>query len=332
MSRMSSAEGSAAEPGFARVARDPRGPQTGVDRRLTRASPSVLTGIALAASGYSLFSLQDATVKWLVASYPTPEILFVRSSVIVLVALLVGRGGPVLRDLAGSRNKVPLLARGSLILTAWLLFYSASAHMGLAEITTLYFAAPVIAVVLSALILKEKVSAARWGAVASGFLGVAVAAGPMTGLSLGPAAAALTAAACWGTGTILVRLIGRTDSTLVQVLSSNAIFVLGAGLSLPWLWHTPSLTDFGLMILLGLIGGLGQFLLFEGYRFAPASALAPVEYTGLIWAGFYGYLIWADVPGASTLTGAALILTGSLWLVWAERQRSLGRSRAAELT
>ncbi len=296
---------------------------------LTRASP-VLKGIALASCGYSLFSLQDAVVKWLVVAYPVPEILFVRSSLIALIALAVGRGGPVLRDLGASRNKLPLLLRGGLILTAWLLFYSASAHMGLAEITTLYFAAPVIAVVLSALLLKEKVGAARWGAVASGFAGVALAAGPMAGATLGPTAAALVAAACWGTGTVLVRWIGRSDSTLVQVLSSNALFALGCCPALYWIWRTPSGTDLGLMLGLGLTGGLGQYLLFEGFRHAPASALAPVEYTGLIWAGLYGYLIWAAVPGPSTFAGAALILSGSLSLVWSERRKAQNRAAQTE--
>ncbi len=283
--------------------------------------PAVLDGIALAACGYALFALQDALVKWLVATYPVHEILFLRSLVIVGLSLALGRGA-ALRSLAGSRNKLPLAARGGLILVAWTLFYSAAARMGLAEITTLYFAAPVIAVVLSALVLKERVGAARWGAVGAGFAGVAVAAGPMGALPSGPALAALAAAACWGVSTILVRWIGRTDSTLVQMLCSNAIFVAGSAPALLWSWHRPDVPSLALMAALGLAGGLGQYLLFEGFRHAPASALAPVEYTGLVWAGLYGYAIWADVPGPSTVAGAALILAGSLWLVWTEKRRS----------
>ena len=283
---------------------------------------SVLTGIGLAACGYSLFSLQDAVVKWLVTGYPVFEILFLRSLVIVGLALAAGGGGRVLRGMAESRNKGPLVLRGGLILAAWLLFYSAAARMGLAEITTLYFAAPVIAVALSALVLKERVGRARWVAVGAGFAGVAVAAGPLGALQSGPALAALAAAACWGTSTILVRWIGRTDSTLVQMLSSNAIFVAGSLPPLFWLWRSPDLPSLGLMVGLGLIGGLGQYLLFEGFRYAPASALAPVEYTGLVWAGVYGYAIWADIPGRNTVAGAALIVAGSLGLVWSERRRA----------
>ena len=286
------------------------------------ADGSVPTGMGLAACGYSLFSLQDAIVKWLVAGYPVYEILFVRSLVIVGVALVAGGGSRVLRGLAASRNKGPLLLRGGLILLAWLLFYSAAARMGLAEITTLYFAAPIIAVSLSALVLKERVGAARWGAVAAGFAGVAVAAGPLGAVQSGPALAALAAAACWGTSTVLVRWIGRTDSTLVQMLSSNGIFVVGSLLPLFWLWRSPDPASLALMLGLGLAGGLGQFLLFEGFRHAPASALAPVEYTGLVWAGVYGYAIWADIPGPQTVAGAVLIVAGSLGLVWSERRRA----------
>lgn len=285
--------------------------------------PSVLTGLALGFGGYSLFAVQDAAVKWLVVRHAVAEILCVRSLVIVGLIAATGRGRRAGGELARSPNKPALLLRGALVLLAWWLFYSAAAHLALADITTLYFAAPVLAVVLSALLLRERVSAMRWAAVGTGFAGVAVAAGPMAGLSLGPAVAALAAAACWGTSTVLVRWIGRTDSTLVQILAANAIFVVGSLPPLWWLWHTPDPADLALMVGIGLVSGLGQYLLFEGYRYAPASALAPVEYTGLVWAGVYGYAIWADVPGPGTFAGAALILAGSLALVWSEsRKRS----------
>ncbi|WP_237479506.1 DMT family transporter [Lichenibacterium dinghuense] len=281
-------------------------------------SPAVLKGLALGFGGYSLFSAQDAAVKWLVVRYPVAEILCVRSLAILGFIAAAGRGPRALRGLARSRNKAALLLRGSLVLLAWWLFYSASAHLALADITTLYFAAPVLAVILSALLLKERVSPARWAAVATGFFGVSVAAGPMAGLTPWPAVAALAAAACWGTSTVLVRWIGRTDATIVQMLSANGIFVLGGIVPLLWLWRTPDAFDLAAMLALGAAGGLGQFLLLEGFRHAPASALAPVEYTGLVWAGVYGYAIWADVPGPGTFAGAALIVAGSLALVWSE--------------
>ncbi len=99
--------------------------------------------------------------------------------------------------------------------------------------------------------------------------------------------------------------------------------MLGSLPPLFWLWRTPDLADLALMLGIGLVSGLGQFLLLEGFRYAPASALAPVEYTGLVWAGVYGYAIWADVPGPGTFAGAALIVSGSLALVWSESRKRL---------
>ncbi len=292
----------------------------------------MLTGIALAAGGYALFSLQDAAVKWLVTSYAVPQILFVRSTVVVLVALGVGGGRRAVADVGRSRNKIAMVFRAAVILGAWSLFYTAAARLGLAELTTLYFAAPVIAVGLSALVLKERVDAARWGAVAAGFAGVVMAAGPMGSVSAGPALMALGAAACWGTSTVLVRWIGRSDSTLTQMLSSNALFATACLPALPWVWHSLDGFSFAIMIGLGLTGGLGQYLLFEGFRFAPASALAPIEYSGLVWAFLYGYAIWADIPQWNTFAGAALILAGSLALIWFEHRRARLTAEAVSAT
>jgi drug/metabolite transporter (DMT)-like permease len=132
-------------------------------------------GIVLTIAGYFLFSLQDATVKWLVAGYPVTQILFMRSVTIVVLCLLLGRARLVRRCLH-SRNKLALLLRGALILTAWLCYYTAARSLQLAQLVTIYFAAPLIVTVLSVLILRERVRWSRWIGVALGFMGVAVAA------------------------------------------------------------------------------------------------------------------------------------------------------------
>ena len=288
------------------------------------ARPRVVTGLALAACSYALFATQDATVKALVTVYAVPQILFFRSVVIMIIAFVCGGGPRALTRVKHSPNKPALVARASLILLAWLFYYSAVADLGLAEITTLYFAAPVIAVALSALVLKERVGAARWFAVLLGFSGVVIAAGPLRDVMSRPALGAFAAAACWGTSTILARWISRSESTLTQMLSSNALFALGCVPMLPWLWHAPTLAALLAMLGIGMVGGIGQYLLFESYRYAPASAVAPIEYTGLVWAFLYGYAIWADLPRWNTFAGAALIASGSLAQVWFENRRALG--------
>ncbi|MDQ0396367.1 DMT family transporter [Labrys monachus] len=289
--------------------------------------PRPLTGIALAAAGYCLFSIQDATVKWLVETYEVPQILFLRSVTIVAVAMLIAqRQGqpPIWR----SRNKGSLAIRALLLLVAWFSYYSASRYLGLADLTTMYFGAPVMGVVLSMLILKERVNVVRWLAVIAGFVGVVVAADPSGRVDLVPTVMVLFAALCWAWSTVLIRLINRSESTANQMIVTSGLFVVVCGAMLPFLWKTPDLTGWGLMLGLGLTSGIAQYLLYEGYRHAPASAIAPVEYTGLVWAFIYGYAIWGDIPKPHVFAGAFLIACASLGLVLWEA-RSARRLRAA---
>jgi S-adenosylmethionine uptake transporter len=215
-----------------------------------------------------------------------------------------------------------LTARAALILVAWLSYYSAARHLGLAQLTTLYFAAPIVVVLLSVMILKERVDPVRWIAVVAGFAGVVIAADPGGAVDLVPAAFALFAAFCWALSVILVRVISRSESTTNQMLVSNGLFALACAVILIWSWRTPDLFSLGLMIGLGIAGGAGQYFVYEGFRFAPASALAPIEYTGLVWAFFYGYVIWAEVPALHVVLGAALIVSGSVAFILVERGRA----------
>jgi S-adenosylmethionine uptake transporter len=280
-----------------------------------------LRGIALAAVGYSLFAIQDAVVKWLVADYAVAEILFVRSLVIVALAAALARAYRHPSILA-SRHKGSLILRAGLILAAWLSYYTAARHLGLAEITTLYFAAPLLVVALSIPILKERVGPARWLAVLAGFAGVLLAANPSDAPSLVPAGMALFAAFCWAWSVILVRLVSASETTLNQMLASSGLFALACAAMLPFVWRTPDLFSLALMLGLGLASAAGQYALYEGFRFAPASALAPVEYTGLVWAFLYGFVIFAEVPTLAVVLGAVVIVVSSLALAWHETRQA----------
>jgi S-adenosylmethionine uptake transporter len=288
---------------------------------------NVLTGIGLASAGYACFALQDATVKWLVASYSVPQILFLRSVVIVAMCLVFARvtgATPFWK----SRNLTWLVLRAVVLLGAWLCYYAAARSLGLAEMTTLYFVAPILVVVLSIVVLREKVTPARWLAVIAGFAGVLVVADPSQRPDLLPAFLVLIAALLWALSVVMVRVISRNDSTFSVMAVSSLFFAVVCGAMQPFVWHSPDLTGWVLIIGFSIASAFGQYLVYEGFRYAPASALAPVEYTGLVWAFFYGYLIWADVPSIKVFAGAALIVSASLGLVWWERRIALGALRS----
>jgi S-adenosylmethionine uptake transporter len=185
-------------------------------------------------------------------------------------------------------------------------------------------------VFLSIPILKEKVGIGRWIACFGGFAGMVIAANPTHSPHVIPALMCILAGFFWACSTILIRLVSKTETTLTQMWATSLLFGLACAVTFPWIWKTPDMLGWSLMIGLGLVATIGQYLLYEGFRHAPASALAPVEYTGLIWAFVYGYLIWAEIPATNVFVGAFVIVASSLVLVaWERRSIRLAEGRAA---
>ncbi len=287
---------------------------------------SSTAGILLGLLAYALFSVHDATIKWLVADLPVWEVLFFRSVAIMITCLALGRQR-LLERMLTTRVKGPLLLRGVMILAAWVLYFTAARSLPLAQLLCLYFAAPLIVTILSVPLLGERVSAGRWLAVFIGFIGVMVVTNPF-GLHISlPALLVLAAAALWAYGVITMRQIARHESSLVQIFAMSVIFTLGTGAASVLSWRMPSLWQLVLLLSVALFGGLAQFSLFESARHAAASVLAPLEYSALIWAFILGYAIWGDIPGLPTFAGAGLILLAGLLLVFTERR---GGRRLAE--
>lgn len=288
---------------------------------------TVSSGILLTSFAYFLFSLQDASVKWLVAALPVWQILFVRSLTIFAFCLALG-GRPLLQSARRSPVLKPLFLRNLLLLAAWLSYYTAARDLGLAELTTLYYASPVVMTILSVPILGEKVPGYRWFAVLIGFVGVVIACGVAAkGLQLSlPVYLALQAAVFWAIATVLLRKTALHERTQVQVTISSGFFLLFTAVALPFVWQPVALLDLVLMAGTGVIAGIGQFAMFEGMRRAPVSVLAPFEYSSLVWAFALGYLIWSDVPGSNVFVGATLIVSAGMVIIASER--FVGRFRA----
>jgi drug/metabolite transporter (DMT)-like permease len=280
----------------------------------------ILGGIALTSLAYFLFTLQDAAIKLMVVGFSVWQILFFRS-ITILVGCLLARGPRLLGETARSPILRPMFLRSFLIMSAWLCYYSAAKDLQLAELTTIYFAAPVIVTVLAILLLGEKVTAIRWIAVLTGFAGVFIACDPANlGFSV-PVVLVLLAAFLWALSIVLLRRIALQEKTVVQMVLNNAFFLVTAGLPMAFVWQMPDLTGGLMLCAVGIIGGFAQFTLFEGMKRAPASVIAPFEYTSLIWAFLLGYLIWADVPRDEVFVGATLIIAAGVAVIVSERLR-----------
>jgi len=291
-----------------------------------------LLGQGVAVLAYMLFSMQDATIKWLVASLPVWQILFCRSAVLVAGCLATG-GRPLARRVRQTRVGRLILLRGMVTLAAWFCYFTAARALPLGELTTLWFTAPIVVALLAAPLLGERVGPGRWTAIAAGFAGAVVIAAPvdrpMTMEVSTPALLVLAGAVLWGLGVILTRRIAQHEPSLVQMLANNMFFMVMTGIGSVLTWQDMTFTQAGLLLVVAMFGGLGQYCMFESARLAPASLIAPMEYTALVWAFALGFLVWGDVPAPHVYVGAGMILLSGIVLMATERVRRGSANRPA---
>jgi drug/metabolite transporter (DMT)-like permease len=214
-------------------------------------------------------------------------------------------------------------------LSTMVLAFSSLAYLPLAESTTIGFAAPLFAVMLSALVLKEKVGRHRWSAVIVGFLGVLLVMRP-EGRELPAIGLGLAVAAAFGVGvvTITIRQIGRTEHPQTTVLWFSLLSMLALGTLMPFFAAFHDARTWLILAALGTFGGFGQLFLTASLRFAPVSVVVPFDYTQLLWAVLLGWLIFSNRPPTTTWLGAAVIIASGLYTLY--REHKLGRERVRE--
>jgi len=279
---------------------------------------ATLAGIGMMLLGILLFSINDVLGKWLVATYTVGQLLLVRSvaALAVLAPFIVRQG--IGRTLRPERLGLQIL-RVALSSTEAALFYFAVSYLPLADTMTLWMAGPVWVVLLAALLLGEKVSIARWLAVLAGFVGVAITLAP-TGSSLSmPALVALLGSVLFAGLMIAGReLRGTPDVTLVGWQTFGALIV-GVAL-LPFGWVTPTLLDLGLLALLGIVAMVAHLCVTRSLKLAEASIVVPYQYTLILWALLFGWLVFGDRPSPAMLAGSGMIVAAGLALLVLERR------------
>jgi len=272
----------------------------------------LLAGILLMLAGDFMFALNDAMGKWLVASLSVGQVVAVRSIGAFLIL-----GPMIARQGAGKLFRVerPLL-QVLRVLAATVdtgCFYAAVVYLPLADVMSFYMAGPIYVAALSHLLLGEKVGWRRWLAIVIGFCGVLVILKPSSA-SLSPASLyALSGSLGFAFVIILSRgLRGTSDTTLV---TWQTVAMLVAGIAMAaGDWRPPSLLDWGAMLLLGIVSCVAHLLITRALKLAPASTLAPLHYTLLLWAVAFGFVFFGDVPGPRIMIGAAIIVIAGLFI------------------
>jgi drug/metabolite transporter (DMT)-like permease len=250
------------------------------------------------------------------------EIMFWRQAVAALIMLcwVLPRGG--LRSLATERPRTHFLR--ALYGTIGMLFnFGAVILLPLAEATTMAFTAPIWAVILSTLLLKENVGVWRWSAVLFGFAGVLLIAQPGSGtFPLFGAGVALAGAFMVALISIQIADLNRTDKPLTIVFYFALFSLPMTAVALPFVMTPHAAADWALLFAIGAFGVLGQLLLTAALRFGAVASVIVMDYSSLFWATLYGWLLFTTLPPASTWLGAPLIIAAGLVIAWREHRLS----------
>lgn len=297
-----------------------------------------MRAILFVVAGVAIFAFQDVIIKWLSGDFPLYQVMVLRSiSALPLFVVLIWLEGRKPSAVMSPRWPA-LCGRGVLNACAYTAFYAALASLPIATAITLFFTAPFFITILSALVLKERVGPYRWAAVVVGFIGVVMVMRP-SGEVLDPVALLpIIASFFYALMQIWARSLGPYESAGVMSFYSILVFFVVSGAmalvagdgnitetgnaSLDFLirgWQVMSPLDLTLMLLTGVISTIALTLLTQGYRLAPASTVAPFEYSMLLWGMLLGFLVFGERPDPASLPGTLIIIGSGLFILFRER-------------
>lgn len=259
----------------------------------------------------------------------TPEIMFWRQGITapLLLGWLIASGG--LARLRTTRM-ASHARRAAVGMAALLCNFTAMIYLPLAVATTLGFTTPLFAVVMTALVLRDHVGPWRWAAVVLGFIGVLVISQPAGGsLSILGTAAGLGAGLLVAIVSFQIRDLARTEDALACVFYFALFGAMMTALLLPIYASAHSRTEWLMLGAVGLVGTIGQILITVSLRFGSVASVIVMDYSALIWATLFGWLIWDHLPPSATWLGAPAIIASGMIVAWREQRLARAPSPAS---
>ncbi|NCT41060.1 MAG: DMT family transporter [Alphaproteobacteria bacterium] len=281
---------------------------------------NLLKGVGLALTAFFLFSVMSAAAKFLSDTHHVAEIAFYRNAIFLLPLLFYIRSKKNKNLFKTDKPKAvafrAIVGSISLIVT-----YSAFAELPMADATVLLFASSIITPVIVHFALKEHIGIYRCVAILIGLSGVFLMAAPTGAVNPIGVVFALSAATMHAMMYSTLRYLKTEDS-----LTVTFYFIL-AGVLIPGIFFMPFVAapilnplELGLFLALGVSGGCAQLCLANAHRHAPASLIAPLNYTGLIWATGFDIIIWKTIPGWPVFIGGGIIIASSLFIIYRENK------------
>ena len=268
--------------------------------------------ISITLLGYLCFIIQDSSIKWLSTDVVVLQILFVRG-LFALGFLVVGAGisGNTL-TLKCDRPWLMLL-RTLTNVVSWGFFFYGLKYLPLATATALFFSFPIYLTALSIPLLGEKSGIRRWSAMLVGFIGVVLMTKPGAEFQWS-ALLMICAALGWASVAIMTRKLSDHSNASSMLFHTLIGFAITLAIPQFWVWQSLSIEQFSMIAIAAFFGVIAQLCLVKAYSIERPSVIAPFEYSGLVWAAVFGFLIWNDVPDWVVLLGAALIVGSNIYI------------------
>ena len=256
------------------------------------------------------FSLMDLIIKW-TADYPLGQVVFFRGFFGIVFYFFVIPKNRINNFYRTKRAFLHFL-RCFVGLIAMVAIFIALRNLPLATVVSISFAAPIFTTIFSIFFLSERVGIYRWLAVVIGFVGILIITEP--GFESLNIYYIFPIIFCIGLSYVAIAIRQLSSTEPVWLISLNfSIAITIAGLcTLPHGWKIPSFFDFFVLSLVGLFGGVANLWLSQSYKFSEVSLVTPLKYLGLVFAIFFGYLIWGEVPSLKSLIGGLLVILSSI--------------------
>ncbi|MAQ37573.1 MULTISPECIES: DMT family transporter [Thioclava] len=278
-------------------------------------------GASLGLTSMAIFATHDVIIKHLGQTYSPVQIVFfaaLLSFPLLSVILLNDKRGGSLRPV----HPGWVVGRVVTTVVTGLCAFYAFSTLPLAQVYPLLFAMPLLVTVFSIPILGEKVGIHRWAAVILGLIGVVIVVRPGQA-DLAPGHfAAMTAAVTGALASVIVRKIGSEERSVVLLLSPLLGNVIVMAILLPFVWQPLQIGDLGLMAVIAIFGLTASFLQILAYRAGEAAIVAPMQYSQILWAVFYGWIIFHESVDIPTLVGAGVVILSGIYIVIRETRVS----------
>jgi len=271
-------------------------------------------GIAFAILAYFFFSLLDATQKTLVIYYSVFQLLLIKYFFVLLLSLIESRRKKNI-NFYKSKNIKMQVFRSVLSVLESGLFVLSFKYLSLADAHSVGSLAPIIVVALSAIILKERVSAKTWVAIFIGFIGVLIILRPTSSIFDPKALLPLAAAFLLGLYQIITKKVSEYDSSEVSLFYSSVVGIIIMSLPALSFWKPIDSSSYILFLAIGVFFSMGVYLQITALGKARASIIQPFHYTLIFWAIILGYIFYEDIPDLFTLIGALVITISGIFVL-----------------